>query len=830
MNMSHLYGPQIIKDKVLTNISAAIREIHRLAVDEDDQTSKILTNDNWQVHCLLEHLDFALLYGLKYVQDGYYKCVKEFTPKLLSKQIESLLNIETDLGRGRAWFFFALNDSLTESYIKCFQDNRKLIKKFYTADSIINDTQRLLTLTTLCSGLENIQFNLKADCVYFDRSCWPAYLQVDIKDTEKLSLPGVRNDVPSFATYLSRYDVQHIPSSPTILHSATVTSKRVRVPKRTDHTSAASSVVNSFVSSDIHPTNLSRSSSVSFDNPSIDGLSLNDENQTTNSKPILIDTPLLIPTAITTEISSSLSELDPMLNGRVRTPSPIPSTMIDEQIMTIPTDDTTDNQPMTIENQPSTVIEESINISEHTENSVLSSASVDNDLNIEKKNDDLLQIVEEDVLDLPADANLQLQFLLEVYELENRENFIKLFPTTIGHNNGNTEVVYFLITSHNIYLLRQVNEVNDSYRIEKIESIPIEKIDYIEIGPNEQFFRIITVKHTKLRCLTTGCKELTNDICTTIRETAKYGRFPEPQILPATMQEISIKKELANDMKKESIHDVKLLDYHYIFWEEPQMSGRKLRKEGSLHVKLIEPPTPIRLLSAATLKSHRQPFETWRNAYVTLRVDRLNIYLHKSDKTPSLTYTLQDENCQGCRRNRSTDRPHAIEIMFANDITLVMAAKTKTEQDEWLHAVMKGLSQGRMAIKDEENTANTVPCSLILTDEKIYVCHDEQDNALIRQLDSMKLEYIAHLFVDPQCQYYCVLSIEQGNQGSKSWIFYFLFAKEMIQFIKTLQTALSKTYQVPMDLHPLNDISFERECERTAKRLLRSYRPLKFTN
>ncbi|CAF1482575.1 unnamed protein product, partial [Adineta steineri] len=404
----------------------------------------------------------------------------------------------------------ALNDSLTESYIKCFQDNRKLIKKFYTADSIINDTQRLLTLTTLCSGLENIQFNLKADCVYFDRSCWPAYLQVDIKDTEKLSLPGVRNDVPSFATYLSRYDVQHIPSSPTILHSATVTSKRVRVPKRTDHTSAASSVVNSFVSSDIHPTNLSRSSSVSFDNPSIDGLSLNDENQTTNSKPILIDTPLLIPTAITTELSSSLSELDPMLNGRVRTPSPIPSTMIDEQIMSIPTDDTTDNQPMTIENQPSTVIEESINISEHTENSVLSSASVDNDLNIEKKNDDLLQIVEEDVLDLPADANLQLQFLLEVYELENRENFIKLFPTTIGHNNGNTEVVYFLITSHNIYLLRQVNEVNDSYRIEKIESIPIEKIDYIEIGPNEQFFRIITVKHTKLRCLTTGCKELTN--------------------------------------------------------------------------------------------------------------------------------------------------------------------------------------------------------------------------------------------------------------------------------------------------------------------------------
>jgi hypothetical protein len=32
--------------------------------------------------------------------------------------------------------------------------------------------------------------------------------------------------------------------------------------------------------------------------------------------------------------------------------------------------------------------------------------------------------------------------------------------------------------------------------------------------------------------------------------------------------------------------------------------------------------------------------------------------------------------------------------MFANDVTLVMASKSKTEQDEWLNAIMKGLSQG----------------------------------------------------------------------------------------------------------------------------------------
>ncbi|CAF3547720.1 unnamed protein product [Rotaria sordida] len=845
--MSYLYGPKIIKDKILTNISAAIREIHRLAVDDDEQTTRVITNDDWQVHCLLEHLDFALLYGLKYVQDGYYKCVSEFTPKLLLTQINSLFNIETNIGRGRAWFFFAFNDNLTESYMKCFQDNKKLIKKFYTSDSIVNDTQRLIALTTLCSGLENIQFNLNTDCVYFDRCCWPAYLQVDLKDTEKLSLPGIRNDVPTFATYLSRYDVQHVPSSPAILPSTTVTSKRVRVPKRIDHTSSASSVVNSFISSDIHPAALSRSSSVSFDNPSIDGSSLNEENQISNSTALTTDSPLPLANIIS-GLSSSLSELDPMLNNRPRTPSPISLKKINEQQnMTISTDDTpifTDtldsqplivaNQSIILENQSSVSIEDSINVSEKAEHSVMSSLSLStdnglNDLSTERKNDDLLQVTHIDSLEIPADANLQLQFTLEVYETQNNEELIKLFPTTIGHNNGNLENVFVLVTTMKVYLLRQIKETNGLQRIEKIESIQLEQIDYIEIGPNEQFLRIITAKNNKLRSLTTGCVELTRAICTSIREASKIGRFREPQLLPATMQELSIKKALATDTKKSNAHEVKLLDYHYTFWEEPQMSGRKLRKEGFLHTKLVEPATAMRRLGAATLKSHRHSFETWRNAYVTLRVDRLNIYLHKSDTIPTLSYTLLDENCQGCRRNRNADRPYVIEIMFAQDVTLIMAAKSKTEQDEWLNAVMKGLSQGRLAMKDEDNSANTVPCSVMLTEEKIYVCHDEKDNVLIRQLDSIKLEYVAQLFVDPQCLYYCVLSIEHGNQGSKSWIFYFLFIKETIQFIKTLQRTLSNTYQVPIDIQSLTDMSFQRECELTSKRLLRSYRPLTLT-
>lgn len=62
-----------------------------------------------------------------------------------------------------------------------------------------------------------------------------------------------------------------------------------------------------------------------------------------------------------------------------------------------------------------------------------------------------------------------------------------------------------------------------------------------------------------------------------------------------------------------------------------------------------------------------------------------------------------------------------------------------------------------MPDKNESNNGSTIPCSVLLTDEKLYVCHDEQESALIRQLDSIKLEYVVKLLVDPHYLYYCVI-------------------------------------------------------------------------
>ena len=44
---------------------------------------------------------------------------------------------------GRAWLFIALNESLLESYIRCFQQNEKLTEEYYVSDALVRDQQVL---------------------------------------------------------------------------------------------------------------------------------------------------------------------------------------------------------------------------------------------------------------------------------------------------------------------------------------------------------------------------------------------------------------------------------------------------------------------------------------------------------------------------------------------------------------------------------------------------------------------------------------------------------------------------------------------------------------
>lgn len=57
----------------------------------------------------------------------------EFTHHDIIDQLKRLFNVTTNHGRGRAWIYHALNENLMESYLRCFQDDRRLVSRFYSA-------------------------------------------------------------------------------------------------------------------------------------------------------------------------------------------------------------------------------------------------------------------------------------------------------------------------------------------------------------------------------------------------------------------------------------------------------------------------------------------------------------------------------------------------------------------------------------------------------------------------------------------------------------------------------------------------------------------------
>ncbi|RUS88718.1 hypothetical protein EGW08_003533 [Elysia chlorotica] len=175
-----------LKDKIVDNISKAIKSIqsHHFykAPGADDRRTDAgftLGNVDKPCHKLCENLDHAFLHGLKNVSHGYWPVVKQLSHKGMIKEIEMLINVTTDLGRGRAWLYASLNEGLLESYIRLLDENEKLVKKYYAKEALLLDHDRLNLLLTLITGLECVIFQLDFDQPYLDLNAYPPRSRAD---------------------------------------------------------------------------------------------------------------------------------------------------------------------------------------------------------------------------------------------------------------------------------------------------------------------------------------------------------------------------------------------------------------------------------------------------------------------------------------------------------------------------------------------------------------------------------------------------------------------------------------------------------------------------
>ncbi|KAK3105695.1 hypothetical protein FSP39_003649 [Pinctada imbricata] len=167
------------RETTLSDIDLVVQDLKTTIGDLDTHiqeqqfsrdTDDLITLRNEDNVCgkLCEHLDHVFLHGLRHLHLGYWKAVSEFTRKDAVKEIKTLRNVTTDLGRSRAWLFLALNECCLESYIRCYEDNKKVVKKYYSTDALLLDQQSMNIILTLTAGLEHVIFQLDLDMPYLD--------------------------------------------------------------------------------------------------------------------------------------------------------------------------------------------------------------------------------------------------------------------------------------------------------------------------------------------------------------------------------------------------------------------------------------------------------------------------------------------------------------------------------------------------------------------------------------------------------------------------------------------------------------------------------------
>ncbi|XP_062590426.1 pleckstrin homology domain-containing family M member 2-like [Saccostrea cucullata] len=195
-----------VKEKILENVAKAVKSIQGKYVTADPENPVFLGNDDESCQKLCDNLDRVFLHGLKHIQRGYLRVVSEFTDKQTIKKIKQLQNVTTDLGRGRAWLFMALNDCLLESYVRCYEENIKTVRKHYVKEALLLNQQSVNVLLTLTAGLEFVVFQLEYDLPYLDlgvsprpRSVSQLSAQIDDDRVSLCSMDSIASIRPSNA-------------------------------------------------------------------------------------------------------------------------------------------------------------------------------------------------------------------------------------------------------------------------------------------------------------------------------------------------------------------------------------------------------------------------------------------------------------------------------------------------------------------------------------------------------------------------------------------------------------------------------------------------------
>ncbi|MGH0132435.1 UNVERIFIED_CONTAM: hypothetical protein FKN15_049823 [Acipenser sinensis] len=288
-----------------------------------------------------------------------------------------------------------------------------------------------------------------------------------------------------------------------------------------------------------------------------------------------------------------------------------------------------------------------------------------------------------------VDNNHLLLLMIHVFR-ENEEQLFKMIRMSTGHMEGNMQLLYLLFTDCYIYLLRK-GAAEKPYTVE--EAVSYNELDYISVGMDQQTVTLVCTNRRRQFLLDTADESLTEWFLATLKSAVikGYREPPYPSILTdATMEKLALTKFVAQESQCE-VTEVSVQLYALVHWEDPMdvtvghqggpyMPGENTHtKEGVLHYK------------AGTSYLGK---ENWKSCYLVLSNGILYQYPERTDVTPLLSVSMGGEQCGGCRRSNTTDRPHSFQVILSERPALELSADNEEDMADWMQYLCQAVSKG----------------------------------------------------------------------------------------------------------------------------------------
>ncbi|XP_041129513.1 pleckstrin homology domain-containing family M member 2-like isoform X1 [Polyodon spathula] len=413
-----------------------------------------------------------------------------------------------------------------------------------------------------------------------------------------------------------------------------------------------------------------------------------------------------------------------------------------------------------------------------------------------------------------VDNNHLLLLMIHVFR-ENEEQLFKMIRMSTGHMEGNTQLLYLLLTDCYIYLLRK-GAAEKPYTVE--EAVSYNELDYISVGMDQQTVTLVCTNRRRQFLLDTADKSLTEWFLASVKSAMIKGcrEPPYPSILTdATMEKLALTKFVAQESRCEAT-EVSIQLYALVHWEDPMdvavghqdglyVPGESTHtKEGVLHYK------------AGTSYLGK---EYWKSCYLVLSNGILYQYPERTDVTPLLSVSMGGEQCGGCRRSNTTDRPHSFQVILSERPALELSAANEEDMADWMQYLCQAVSKG--VIPQGAAPIPCIPCCLVLTDRKLFTCHEDCQTSFFRSLGGSELTDVTAVCIETDKEYCIIEFAEDRKQYLPPWVLYFSCLAELHRFLASFEAAWQDIFQVALTRRQVVEPSVQKKC-RDALCLIRS--------